>query len=108
MSFLEKMKIRWGITSNFQVVVIFFVFGVTGSLSLKVGQPVLDFFDITKDTMSPWLFWPLRILVIFPVYQVLLITIGTLCGQFSFFWGIIKKTFGRMIPKGKKKELNKA
>ncbi|WMJ71665.1 prolipoprotein diacylglyceryl transferase [Cytophagaceae bacterium ABcell3] len=102
MKFLEKVKNRWGITSNWQVFVIFFVFGVTGSLSLKVGKPILDFMHITDD-MNAWLYWPLRLLIVFPIYQVLLLAIGGVCGQFTFFWNIIKKTFGRMIPKANKK-----
>jgi manganese efflux pump family protein len=97
MKFFEKLKERWGITSNVQVVIIFFVFGITGSSSLKVGKPILEFFNINEG-MSPWVFWPLRILIIFPVYQVLLLFFGALCGQFQFFWNMVKKTMGRMVP----------
>jgi hypothetical protein len=37
-----------------------------------------------------------RILVIFPLYQLLLLCFGWLLGQFSFFWAFEKKMFARM------------
>jgi len=30
---IKKLKERWGIKSNFQIVIIFVVFGITGSVS---------------------------------------------------------------------------
>lgn len=101
MSFVEKLKLRWGITSNWQVLIIFIVFGITGSSSLKVAAPILSFLGISAGSMNPYLYWPLRIIIIFPVYQVLLLIFGTLCGQFHFFWNFEKKMMARMI--GRKK-----
>ncbi len=101
MSFIEKLKLRWGITSNWQVLIIFIVFGITGSSSLRVATPILGFLGISSGSMSPYLYWPLRVIIIFPVYQVLLLIFGTLCGQFQFFWNFEKKMMTRMI--GRKK-----
>ncbi|MGB2332508.1 MAG: DUF6787 family protein [Litorivicinaceae bacterium] len=42
------------------------------------------------------MFWPLRVLIIFPIYQLLLIIIGTLAGQFSYFWEFEKKFLRRI------------
>ena len=39
-----------------------------------------------------WLWWTLRILVIVPVYEALLLTYGTLLGQRRFFWPKLKRT----------------
>ena len=94
-TFFERLKLRWGIQHNWEVAVIFFVFGVTGSLSVKVSKPLLLFFNISQDTQSPWIYWPVRILVSFIAYQILLVTIGTLCGQRRFFWNMEKKMLGR-------------
>ena len=98
-SFIERLKTKWGITSTFQVIVILIVFSVNGSLALKFARPVLEFFSVDKETMSPFLYWTLRILIVFPIYQVLLLVVGTLFGQFKFFWNFQKKTFGRFIRK---------
>ncbi|HEX8269001.1 MAG TPA: DUF6787 family protein [Flavobacterium sp.] len=88
---MEKLKQRWGITSNYQLVVILVVFAITGSSSAYLSKPVLQWIGITKDTVSLWLYYPLYIILIFPVYQLLLLTFGFLSGQFKFFWWFEKK-----------------
>ena len=82
---MKKLKERWGISSNWQVVVIFIVFGITGSTSAKIAGPIVEFLGITQENTSGWIYWPVRILLIFPVYQVLLIIFGWIFGQFQFF-----------------------
>lgn len=88
---MEKLKKRWGITSNFQLIVIFIVFAITGSTSAYLSKPVIEWIGISKDAMSAWLYIPLRLLIIFPVYQVLLVFFGFISGQFKFFWNFEKK-----------------
>ena len=86
MKWLNNLKNKWNITNNFQLVIIFIVFGITGSLSVVVSDPLLYFIGLEKDSMSPWVFTPLRLLIVFPVYQVLILIIGAAFGQFNFFW----------------------
>ena len=93
---MERLKEKWNITSNFQLIIIFIVFSVTGSLSLLVSGPLLDFLCIKKDLLSPCFFWPLRIFIVFPIYQVLILIVGTLFGQFNFFWSFEKKMLSRI------------
>ncbi len=88
---MKKLKERWGITSNYQLVVIFIVFAVTGSSSAYLSKPVLAWFGFTKDLFSPWLYWPLYLILIFPIYQVLLVFFGFISGQFKFFWAFEKR-----------------
>ena len=95
---LTRLQEKWGVNSLWQVFVICVVFAITGSMSLKVGRPVLDFIGVHQETMNPWLYWPARLLIIFPIYQVLLIIFGTLLGQFKFFYQVEKKMLGRMLP----------
>jgi len=90
MNYFERLKAKWGITSNFQLLVIFIVFGITGSASVWVAKPVLHTIGIS-DEMNAWVRIPLRILIIFPVYQVMLLLIGSLFGQFQFFLALQKK-----------------
>jgi hypothetical protein len=98
----EKFKKRWNINSNFQLIIILFVFAITGSTTLYVRKAAFFLLGITSDT-SLLIKVPLYILIIFPVYQVLFLIIGTLLGQFNFAWNFEKKVFGKFIP-GKKKE----
>lgn len=93
---MNKLKERWGITSNFQLVIIFIVFAITGSTSAWVTRPILAFIGIEKDTMNPFIYWPLSLLLILPVYKILLIIIGTIFGQYRFFSQFVKKMLVNM------------
>ncbi|MBT8187720.1 MAG: diacylglyceryl transferase [Croceitalea sp.] len=93
---MEKLKERWGIESNFQIVVIFIVFGLTGSAAAKLAGPLTDIIGLTKNSVSGWVYWPIRILLIFPIYQVLLVVFGWLFGQYRFFWNFEKKMLKRL------------
>ena len=98
---MDKLKERWGISSNFQLIVIFIVFAITGSSSVYIAKPFLNLIGLHKESFSElwWeniLYWTLRILMIFPFYQVLLVIYGWLFGQFKFFWSFEKKMLGRM------------
>ncbi len=88
---MSNFKHRWNITSNWQVIVIFIVFAITGSTSALLAKPILTIFGISKTLVTPWLYYPLYVLIIFPVYQILLVTFGFIFGQFKFFWAFEKK-----------------
>jgi|SRR5690554_488841 len=93
---MDKLKEKWGITSNFQMIIILIVFAITGSTSAYITRPILALIGITKETMNLWLYWPLSLILILPVYKVLLIIIGTIFGQHAFFWNFVKKMLIRM------------
>lgn len=99
---MEKLKRRWGISSNGQVVLIILVFGITGSSSVYAAKPVLELLGVTRGNFSSEFLWGglgyylLRILMIFPVYQILLVTYGWLFGQFKFFWAFEKNMLSRL------------
>ncbi len=98
---MNKLKERWGISSNWQLILIFIVFAITGSSSVFVAKPFLNWVGIDAENFSEawWgqtLYWLLRILIIFPFYQLLLVIYGWLFGQFKFFWAFEKKMLGRM------------
>ena len=88
---MGNFKQRWHITSNWQVLVIIVVFAITGSTSAYLSKPLLAFFGLTKDNTSLWIYYPLYIILIFPVYQILLVFFGFVFGQFKFFWAFEKK-----------------
>ena len=93
---MNKLKEKWGITSNFQIIIILLVFSITGSVAVWIAKPVLNLVGLDKEVVSPWLFWPIRIFIIFPIYQILIVIIGTLFGQFKFFWSFEKKMLVRL------------
>ena len=76
---MKKLKERWGITSNFQLVIVFIVFAITGSLSAYLSKPFTNYIGLTQENLGGF-FLPIRLLAIFPIYQVLLVAIGTVFG----------------------------
>ena len=92
----KKLKKRWGITSNLQVVIILIVFSITGFTSLFVAKPILELVGLPQETTNPWIYRPLRILLIFPFYQILILIYGWLFGQFDFFYNFVKKFLSRI------------
>jgi hypothetical protein len=86
---MGNFKERWNIKSNWQLFVIIIVFAVTGSSAAYLSKPILAGLGIEKS--SPWEYYPLYIILIFPVYQVLLVCYGFIFGQFTFFWAFEKK-----------------
>jgi len=94
----EKLKKRWHIQSNFQLVLILVVFSITGSASAWVSKPFVEWIGLSKDDMPAWLFMVLRLILIFPIYNILLILIGAVFGQFRFFWAFERKMFSRFLP----------
>ncbi len=92
---MGKLKQRWGVESNFQLTIIFIVFAITGSASAMVSKPVCLWLGITNEDFG-FLFTPIRLILIFPLYQVLLVSIGFLFGQFAFFWKFEKKLLRKL------------
>lgn len=93
---MEKLKQRWNIDSNWAIVAIFIVFAINGSFASWVAKPLTAFLGLDKETVSGFIYWPLRILLIFPVYQLTLPIVGWLFGQFKFFWAFEKKFLTRL------------
>jgi manganese efflux pump family protein len=88
---MKSLKTRWKIHSNSQLVIIFIVFAVTGSSSVYVTSPIFNYLGITKENLNVIMYYFLKIVLVFPVYQVLLVFFGFVSGQFKFFWNFEKK-----------------
>tara|TARA_Y100000034_G_scaffold84474_1_gene101157 strand:- start:35575 stop:35883 length:309 start_codon:yes stop_codon:yes gene_type:complete len=93
---LERLKNKWGIRNNWSIIAILIVFAINGSFAAWVAKPVCNYFGISLETMSAWFYWPIRILLIFPIYQLTLPLVGWLFGEFQFFWNFEKKFLKRL------------
>lgn len=93
---MEKLKQRWGVKNNWSIVAILLVFSINGSFATIIAKPITAFLGLSLETTSAWIYWPLRILLIFPVYQATLPIVGWLFGQFKFFWAFEKKILSRL------------
>ena len=88
---MKRLKKKWGITSNFQLFIICIVFGITGSFSVLITEPVMLFIFGDLDGLNPLLSWLLRMLILFPIYQALLLFFGFIFFQYKFFYQFEKK-----------------
>ena len=91
----QKLLKLFKVENYFRLLIIFTVFGITGSLSVVLGKYVLISI-FSSNIQNNEYYWLIRILFIFPLYQILLIIIGTLFGEFKYFWAIEKKILVRL------------
>lgn len=92
----KKLENKWKVTYKWEMITIFIVFAITGSLSGKLAGPLVEWLGLGQDSTHPILYWTARIFLILPIYQVILVAVGWLFGQFQFFWGFEKKMLKRM------------
>ncbi len=90
------LEAKWNVTYRWELIAIFIAFAVTGSTAARISDPIISFLGFYKESTSAWIYWPIRILLIFPVYQILLLIVGWFFGQFKFFWNFEKKMLSRM------------
>ncbi|MFG6687537.1 DUF6787 family protein [Mariniflexile sp. HNIBRBA6329] len=93
---MEKLKERWGIEQNWQIIIILIVFAITGSTASFIGKPILNYLNITSENFGSFGYWVVRIVLLFIMYQFMLVFFGWLCGQHKFFWNFEKKMLKRI------------
>ena len=96
---MEKIRKLFKVDSNYQLFIVNIVFAITGSLALYCAGILLDLINISVDNTNTLIYWTLRIILILPVYQVLLLLIGAIFGEFKYFWAMEKKIISRFKRK---------
>jgi len=93
---IKYLKDKWNLKSNFQLVIILIVFAITGSGSLYISKPLMEFLSITTENMDIYLYWILRFIIVTVVYQFVLLLVAFVFGQFNWFWNFEKKILKKM------------
>ena len=93
---ITKFKTKYGIKSNYQLIVIFIVFGITGSTAAFLSDPLMEFINIKKSDLNFFIYWSIRLLIITFVYQIILLVVAFVFGEFKFFWNFEKKILKRI------------
>tara|TARA_B100000579_G_C22811092_1_gene845285 strand:- start:1175 stop:1504 length:330 start_codon:yes stop_codon:yes gene_type:complete len=96
LGFIDILFKRLNVHSLNQFILVMIVFAVTGSLSLIVTFGFMETVGINSINTSPYLFWPIRIIFLFFVYQILLLIVAIPFGQFKYFWNFEKKILSRL------------
>lgn len=92
----KKLEKKWIVDYKWEMIRIFIVFAITGSSSVIIGKPLLIVIGITKENLNIALYWFLYIFIGLIFYQILLVSLGFLFGQFKFFWEFEKKMLRRL------------
>ena len=93
---LQKIINKFHAKSFKHLIIIFLVFALSGSASVLMSSSILTALNL-KELIN---FYPLyilvRIILLIPIYQLVLIIIATLFGEFRYFWNFEKKFFKRL------------
>ena len=89
---IKKFKAK----SKVHLLVIFIIFGLSGSFSLWISSPIMSALDLKNMLNNYPLYIFLRFLIIIPIYQIILIVIATIFGEFNYFWRFEKQFLKRM------------
>lgn len=92
---IEKLKERWGVENLWQVLLILFIFSITGMTALYVKKIFFGLFGFTDQT-SFWIKTGTWILTVIPAYQGLFLFYGFIFGQFEFVWRFEKESFRKI------------
>ena len=98
-NFLKKIQNYFNARSINHLVIIFIVFSISGSVTVYLSFPIIDFLQLKNYIEMPFLEFLLRLLIIFPLYQIILICIGALFGEFIYFFNFTKKILRKIFFK---------
>ena len=93
---IQNLINKFNAKSKVHLFIIFIVFGLSGSFSLWISSPILEVLDLKNILNNYPLYILFRVLIIIPIYQLILIVIATLFGEFEYFWKFEKKILKRI------------
>lgn len=93
---IEKLVNKFKANSIRHLFIIFIIFAISGSGSLFISSPILIVLGLDKLITFYPLYIFVRIILIIPIYQFILIIIASLFGEFDYFWKFEKKFLQRL------------
>lgn len=85
LALIEKLEMMFKARSKIHLLVIFLIFGISGSASIFVSDIVLNFLDLENFEVPQLIYWPLRIFLLFICYQFILLFVSACFGEFKHF-----------------------
>ena len=93
---IDKLVKKFEANSIQHLVIIFIIFALSGSGSLFISSPILIALSLEQLITFYPLYVFVRIILIVPIYQLLLILVASLFGQFKYFWKFEKRFLQRL------------
>lgn len=91
---LEGLMKKWKVNKK-DLLVILCVFAITGTTTAYISKAITDWAGFTEATHWGWKLL-VRLAVLIFGYQIILLCVAFLLGQFSFFWQFEKKLLTRL------------
>jgi formyltetrahydrofolate-dependent phosphoribosylglycinamide formyltransferase len=91
---LKQLQHKWKV-SHTQLFLILCVFAVTGTTTAYLSRQVPIWLQLDKNTAAG-LRWTVRLIILIFGYQLILLFVAFLFGQFPFFWQFEKKLLQRL------------
>ena len=92
---MTKILLIFEAKSLIHLIKIFFIFGLAGSLSLYLSELIYNYINL-KDFVNIYivkLF--IKIIFLIIIYQITLLSIAKIFGEFKYFFKFFKKFFNR-------------
>lgn len=96
MIFMNKLIHIFKAKSITHLFLIFLIFGISGSLSVIISEPLLNYLNIKYFISNNIVYFIIRLIIIFPIYQIVLIIIASLFGEYKYFLAFEKKMLKRL------------
>lgn len=84
-SFFRKLEKLFKARSKIHLVLIFFIFGISGSISLFLSDYVLELLNSGLLNLNHFYLLILRLLVLIILYQFILLIVSVVFGEFNYF-----------------------
>ena len=90
---IKKLVDIFQAKSSYHLIKIFIVFGLAGSFSVLLSEPLLRLINLDKLISFYPLYIVIRLIIIFPLYQLTLLGIALMFGEYNYFKKFFKKFF---------------
>jgi len=92
---LKKLILVFEAKSLIHLIKIFLIFGLAGSLSLYLSELIYNYINL-KDFVNIYIFKLfIKIIFLIIIYQITLLSIAIIFGEFKYFFKFFKKFFNR-------------
>ena len=92
----KRLENKWIVDYKWEMIRIFTVFAITGTSSVFVSKPIMKVIGITKENLNVFVYWILYVIIGLIFYQIILIAIAWVFGQYAFFRDFLKRFAKRM------------
>ena len=93
LALIKKLEEVFKARSKTHLLLIFLIFGISGSASIFVSEIVLGVLNLEKFNVPRLIYWPLRIIILFVCYQIILLFVSACFGEYKHFSRYTQRIF---------------